>query len=75
MGENPRIAILVERIKNNIEKIAKTYRKLGKRAEDALEQIREKSYARELEDDGYESVVCYGISFFGKDCEVCIATD
>lgn len=51
-------------------KVAKTYRELGKRAEDALEQIKEKAYVRELEDDGYESVVCYGISFFGKDCEV-----
>lgn len=51
-------------------KVAKTYRELGKRAEDALEQIKEKAYARELEDDGYESVVCYGIAFFGKDCEV-----
>lgn len=56
-------------------KVAKTYLELGIRAECALEQIREKSYARELEDDGYESVVCYGISFFGKDCEVCIAAD
>lgn len=55
--------------------VAKTYRELGKRAEHALEQIREKSYARELEDDGYESIACYGIAFFGKDCEVCVAAD
>lgn len=51
-------------------KVAKAYRELGKRAEDALEQIAQKAYGRELEDDGYESVVCYGIAFFGKDCEV-----
>lgn len=54
-------------------KVAKTYRELGKRADDALEQIARKAYGRELEDDGYESVVCYGISFFGKDCEVHVA--
>ncbi len=54
-------------------KVAKTYRELASRAEDALAQIAEKSYARELIDDGYETVVCYGISFFGKNCEVRIS--
>ena len=51
-------------------KVAKAYRELAGRAEDALAQIAEKAYARELVDDGYESVVCYGVAFFGKDCEV-----
>lgn len=54
-------------------KVAKTYRELERRAEDALAQIAEKAYIRELIDDGYESVVCYGIAFFGKDCEVRIS--
>ena len=54
-------------------KVAKTYRELAGRAEDALAQIEEKAYARELVDDGYESVVCYGVAFFGKDCEVRIS--
>lgn len=51
-------------------KVAKAYRELAGRAEDALAQIADKAYARELVDDGYESVVCYGVAFFGKDCEV-----
>ncbi len=51
-------------------KVAKAYRELAGRAGDALAQIEEKAYARELVDDGYESVVCYGVAFFGKDCEV-----
>lgn len=56
-------------------KVAKTYRELANRAEDALAQIAEKNYGRELIDDGYESVVCYGIAFFGKDCEVRISNE
>ena len=51
-------------------KRAGTYRELGEKAEEALAQIAEKKYDRELVDDGYESVVRYGIAFFGKDCEV-----
>lgn len=51
-------------------KKAGAYRELGAKAEEALVQIEEKKYDRELVDDGYESVVRYGIAFFGKDCEV-----
>ncbi len=56
-------------------KVAKTYRELTGRAEEALAQINEKKYDRELIDDGYESVVCYGIAFFGKNCEVRISNE
>lgn len=51
-------------------KVAGKYEELGERAEDALRQIGDKAYERELRDDGYASVVRYGISFFGKNCEV-----
>ena len=51
-------------------KVAKDYRALAKRAEEALVQIEQKAYVQELKDDGYESIVCYGIAFSGKDCEV-----
>lgn len=51
-------------------KVAKDYRSLAKRAEEALVQIKQKTYVQELKDDGYESIVCYGIAFSGKDCEV-----
>lgn len=54
-------------------KKAGAYRELGAKAEEALAQIEEKRYDRELVDDGYESVVRYGIAFFGKDCEVRIS--
>lgn len=51
-------------------KKAEAYRELGEKAGEALAQIAEKKYDRELVDDGYEAVVRYGIAFFGKDCEV-----
>ncbi len=44
---------------------------LEKDAKRALEQIKEKNYARELYGEGYKEVYCYGISFYKKDCEVC----
>ena len=37
---------------------------------EALQQIEERGYARELEDDGYAVVYRYGIAFCGKDCIV-----
>lgn len=51
-------------------KVAKKYTDLEKRADEALKQIADKCYDRELMDDGYASVVHYGIAFFGKNCEV-----
>ena len=35
----------------------------------ALEQIDERMYAKEYEDD-YDDIMCYGISFFKKRCLV-----
>lgn len=51
-------------------KVAKTMDSLGKKADEALQQIETRGYAQELLDDGYAEVVRYGISFFGKDCMV-----
>ena len=51
-------------------KTAKNVEDLGNRAGDALQQIADKMYDRELLEDGYTAIVRYGISFCGKDCEV-----
>ncbi|MDR0306736.1 MAG: ATP-binding protein [Chitinispirillales bacterium] len=47
-------------------------RKITAKCEDALRQIEEKQYGRELENEGYEAkkILKYGIAFCGKDCEV-----
>jgi hypothetical protein len=38
-----------------------------------LQQIEDKKYAQELNDDGYATVIKYGIAFFGKDCLIKMA--
>lgn len=56
-------------------KVAKKFADLEKMAEKALEQIEEKQYVKEVEDDGYQTVIRYGIAFFGKDCLVKMERD
>ena len=56
------IAIIIE------FKIAKDIDELEKRADDALKQIKDKKYDEELRSEGYKNIVCYGISFYQKDC-------
>ncbi|MBD5134357.1 MAG: AAA family ATPase [Lachnospiraceae bacterium] len=51
-------------------KIAEKFDELDRRAGDALKQIEDRGYARELNDDGYGQVIRYGIAFHGKDCLV-----
>ena len=54
-------------------KVAKKFNELDKAVDRALEQIEDKGYAKELEDDGYATVYRYGIAFCGKDCVVKLA--
>lgn len=51
-------------------KIAGSIRELEKKAEEAIQQIKDKNYMKEINDDGYEMVHKYGIAFVGKDCLV-----
>ena len=51
-------------------KVADKFKQLDSKADEALQQIEERGYVRELEDDGYEVVYRYGIAFCGKDCIV-----
>lgn len=51
-------------------KVAGKFREMERRAQEALEQIENREYVRELNDDGYEKTGKYGIAFFGKDCVV-----
>ncbi len=49
-------------------KTTKKIKELEAKAKEALQQIEDKKYVLELEDDGYELSGNYGISFCGKDC-------
>ena len=57
-----RVAIFEAKYTKNLEKLESA-------CEDALDQIDERMYAKEYEDD-YDQVLCYGISFFKKRCMV-----
>ena len=50
-------------------KYAKTLGGLQKSCAEALQQIEDRQYAKEFEDD-YDSVLCYGIAFYRKRCLV-----
>lgn len=41
-----------------------------KKCEDALRQIDDRQYADELLDDGYNSIIKYGICFYKKHCKI-----
>lgn len=53
--------------------MAGKFSQLDSKADEALRQIEDRGYARELEDDGYAIVYRYGIAFCGKDCVVKLA--
>lgn len=51
-------------------KVSDCMENLAKDAEIAIKQIYEKGYRNELYSEGYQNVICYGIAFYRKDCEV-----
>ena len=50
-------------------KYAKSLADMQKSCETALQQMDDRMYAKEFEDD-YDHIFCYGISFFKKRCLV-----
>ncbi|GHV81067.1 hypothetical protein AGMMS49944_28580 [Spirochaetia bacterium] len=54
-------------------KAAAAMQELTAKCDEALRQIDEKKYANELEQDGYRTILKYGIAFYRKDCMVKIA--
>ena len=63
---NGRVAIFEAKYTKNQEKLEST-------CNTALQQIDERLYAKEYEDD-YDQILCYGISFFKKRCLVKITS-
>ncbi|GHV79700.1 hypothetical protein AGMMS49944_14910 [Spirochaetia bacterium] len=54
-------------------KAATTMQELSAKCDEALRQIEEKKYIHELEQEGYQHILKYGIAFCRKDCMVKIA--
>jgi hypothetical protein len=51
-------------------KTAKKRGQMDTKCDEALKQIADKQYVHELEEDGYENVMQYGVAFFEKECLV-----
>ena len=51
-------------------KVAKKFPQMDALCDDALRQIEEKNYAAELEAEGYQKIIKYGICFCRKTCSV-----
>ena len=51
-------------------KVAKTFREMADKCDEALNQIEEKQYDRELLEEGYTNIFKYGITFYKKDCMI-----
>ncbi|MFT8352549.1 AAA family ATPase [Clostridium saccharoperbutylacetonicum] len=51
-------------------KVCDNPKDIFKMSDKALEQIEEKKYEEELNQEGYENIIKYGISFYRKDCIV-----
>ena len=54
-------------------KVAEKPEELLLKAKEALKQIYDRKYNEEVYNDGYRNIVCFGISFFRKDCVVTVS--
>ena len=51
-------------------KVAKTYRELEQKCDEALEQIEAQRYEEPLRQEGYRDILKYGVAFYRKECMV-----
>ena len=51
-------------------KVAKNFKEMSDKCDEALNQIEEKQYDAELLEEGYTNIVKYGITFYKKDCMI-----
>ena len=65
-AEQARTGIIIE------VKYAENIKMLDKACEKALKQIKEKHYDQKLEEEGYETILNYGIACYKKRCKVLI---
>jgi len=51
-------------------KWTKDMREIEKKCDEAIKQIKDGMYAKELESECYNDIICYGVAFCKKSCEV-----
>ena len=66
LAEQARIGIIIE------VKYAENIKTLDKACQKALKQIKEKNYDQKLEEEGYETILNYGIACYKKRCKVLV---
>lgn len=66
--QESRRAVVIE-----VKRPGKDSSDLEKECDEAVKQIEEKQYAKNLEMEGYITVLCYGAAFLGKRCLVKLA--
>lgn len=67
---NPKKSVVIMELKK-----AERFSDMEKLCEEALNQIEEKNYAAEYFEEGYQSVIKYGICFCKKSCMVKVSTE
>lgn len=65
-AEQARIGIIIE------VKYAENIKTLDKACQKALKQIKEKNYDQKLEEEGYETILNYGMACYKKRCKVLV---
>ena len=65
-AEQARIGIIIE------VKYAENIKTLDKACQKALKEIKEKNYDQKLEEEGYETILNYGIACYKKRCKVLV---
>ena len=65
-AEQARIGIIIE------VKYAENIKTLDKACQKALKQIKEKNYDQKLEEEGYETILNYGIACYKKRCKILV---
>lgn len=51
-------------------KVSRTYQGMEEKCDEALRQIEEQKYEKELRTEGYQDILKYGIAFYRKECMV-----
>lgn len=51
-------------------KIADSYQELTQKCREALHQINQQQYEKQLQEEGYRHIMKYGIAFYRKECKV-----
>lgn len=62
----------VGQMAQSVQDYSENIKTLDKACQKALKQIKEKNYDQKLEEEGYETILNYGIACYKKRCKVLV---